>query len=88
MISARLSIPNLRDQISIAQSGYKGSLTSRKEKLEFDLKSRLKTTWRKVYRDFMKNDTLKTSNVSCKEFITILHRHECFVSREELFKIF
>ena len=86
-ITSRYSIPNLKDQISLIQSG-KGSLTTRKEKLDHDLKSRLKTTWRKVYRDIVKYDHAKTNQIPCKDLINILHRQECFVSREELFKIF
>ena len=86
-ITSRYSIPNLKDQISLVQSG-KGSITTRKEKLDHDLRSRLKTTWRKVYRDIIKYDHMKTNQIPCRDLINILHRQECFLSREEIFKIF
>lgn len=60
----------------------------RKEKLNADLRSRLQLYWRKVYREICKFDVMDTNKVPCSKFIEILHEKGCFVSREELLKLY
>lgn len=60
----------------------------RKEKLNADLKMRLQTSWRKIYRELLKFDEKRTGLISCPRFMQILHREDCFISREELMKLY
>jgi len=44
--------------------------------------------WRKIYRDIIKEDQGNTGQIACNKFMEILHNQDCFVSREELLKLF
>jgi len=61
-------------------------IASKREKNEDDLKQRLKTSWRKIYRAIVKLDEEHTGQVRMAEFIEVLHQNGCFVSRDEVLK--
>lgn len=76
----------VNDQVSVFSQANMPQI--RKEKLNADLRSRLQMYWRKVYRDICKEDVQDTFKISCPKFIQILHQKGCFVSREELLKLY
>ena len=59
----------------------------RKIKLESDLKSRLAMGWRRVYRAISKQDPGNTSKITAKQFSSICHQNDVFLSREELLRL-
>ena len=56
-------------------------------KLDSDLKSRLATSWRKVWRGIMKADEKRSGKILMIKFSEILHQNDVFVSREELLNL-
>ena len=78
---------NQKDQVSIIGQGTNYALL-KNDKASIDLKARLQTSWRKVYRDLIKYDLSKTNKVPLPKFLKYLHRQNCFVSREELIKLY
>jgi len=58
-----------------------------KEKNENDLRQRLRTSWRKVYRALVRIDEGRSGFVRMQEFVDTLHQNKCFVSKDELIKI-
>lgn len=62
-------------------------MITKKEKNENDLRQRLRTSWRKVYRTLIRADETRSGFVRMQEFIDSLHHNKCFISREETLKL-
>lgn len=60
----KVSIIELNNQYNILKT----------DKANVDLKARLKTSWRKIYRDLIKYDISKSHQVSLPKFLEYLHR--------------
>ena len=58
-----------------------------KRKKDEDLRQRLKTSWRKIYRSLLRVDIARTGQVRMSDFMDALHQNDCFVSRDELLKM-
>lgn len=76
------------DQRSLMNESQTNSImVVQKEKNENDLRQRLRTSWRKVYRALVKIDEGRSGLVRMQEFVDTLHQNKCFVSKDELIKI-
>lgn len=62
-------------------------MISKREKNEDDLRQRLRTSWRKIYRTIKRVDEARTGQIRMSDFMDALHQNDCFVSNEELLKM-
>ena len=91
LINNENKLPTLRIKKSVQYDLFSQATTvkttERKEKLNHDLRSRLKVNWRKIYRSIIKIDLQKSGLISTAKFGQILHANGCFISREELLRL-
>ena len=70
---AAYNLPNLKSFDTMSKLSSKSKLNSyrlmTKQKNSDDLKSRLQTSWRKIYREILKIDKQGTGIIPCAKFV-------------------